>query len=91
MIVMLVIVIVIVIVIVLVNVNVRRRRPTMGVVMRVIPMRVITVVLVPLVPHVYLRLKIRAAANAAPNPLSMFTTVTPDAQLVSIPRSAASP
>jgi len=77
---------VIVIVLVLVNVNVRRRRPTMGVVMRVIP-----VVLVPLVPHVYLRLKIRAAANAAPNPLSMFTTVTPDAQLVSIPSNAASP
>ena len=35
--------------------------------------------------------RIRAAANAAPNPLSMFTTVTPEAQLVSIPSSAARP
>ena len=35
--------------------------------------------------------RMRAAANAAPNPLSMFTTVTPDAHDVSIPSSAASP
>src|SRR5690606_41721581 len=34
---------------------------------------------------------IRVAAQAAPNPLSMFTTVSPAAQLFSIPRSAASP
>ncbi len=35
--------------------------------------------------------RIRTAANAAPKPLSMFTTVMPDAQLVSMPRSAESP
>ena len=34
---------------------------------------------------------IRATANAAPNPLSMFVTVTPEAQLVSIPQRAAIP
>ena len=33
----------------------------------------------------------RAAAYAAPNPLSMLHTTTPDAQLDSIPASAASP
>ena len=38
-----------------------------------------------------LRRRIRAAANAAPKPLSMFTTEIPDAHDVSIPRSAASP
>ena len=53
-------------------------------------MIVIVIVIVPLVPH-YRRLKMRAAAKAAPKPLSMFTTVIPDAQLVSIPKSAASP
>lgn len=31
------------------------------------------------------------AAKAAPNPLSIFTTVTPDPQLFNIPNSAASP
>ena len=35
--------------------------------------------------------QIRLAAAAAPNPLSMFTTVTPAAQELSIARSAASP
>src|SRR6185295_12202482 len=35
--------------------------------------------------------QIRLAAAAAPKPLSMFTTVTPAAQELSIPRSAASP
>ncbi len=34
---------------------------------------------------------IRVAANAAPKPLSMFTTVTPLEQVFSIPRSAAMP
>jgi len=34
---------------------------------------------------------IRLAAYAAPKPLSMFTTVTPDAQLLSIASSAAMP
>src|SRR5262249_16759013 len=34
---------------------------------------------------------IRLAMNAAPKPLSMFTTETPDAQLLSMPRSAARP
>lgn len=34
---------------------------------------------------------IRPAANAAPKPLSMLQTVTPDAQLLSMPRSAARP
>jgi len=34
---------------------------------------------------------IRAAATAAPNPLSMFTVTTPGAQLVSIDASATSP
>ena len=33
----------------------------------------------------------RVAAQAAPKPLSMFTTVIPDAQLLSIANSAASP
>src|ERR1041384_5568453 len=33
----------------------------------------------------------RLAAAAAPNPLSMLTTVTPDAQEFSVARSAASP
>lgn len=33
----------------------------------------------------------RTTAIAAPNPLSMLTTVTPDAQLVSMPSSAVSP
>src|ERR1041385_3657359 len=33
----------------------------------------------------------RLAAAAAPNPLSMLTTVTPDAQEFSMARSAASP
>jgi hypothetical protein len=36
-------------------------------------------------------LLIKLAANPAPNPLSMFTTVTPAAQEFNIPRSAASP
>ena len=35
--------------------------------------------------------RMRAAANAAPKPLSMLTTVMPDAHDVSIPRRAASP
>ena len=35
--------------------------------------------------------QIRLAAAAAPNPLSMFTTVTPAAQELSMPSSAASP
>ena len=35
--------------------------------------------------------QIRLAAAAAPNPLSMFTTVTPAAHELSMPRSAASP
>jgi hypothetical protein len=33
----------------------------------------------------------RTTAIAAPNPLSMFTTVTPEAQLESIPNKAVSP
>jgi hypothetical protein len=33
----------------------------------------------------------RAAEQPAPNPLSMLTTVTPVAQLVIIPNSAARP
>src|SRR2546427_12932796 len=33
----------------------------------------------------------RLAAAAAPNPLSMLTTVTPDAQELSMPSRAASP
>jgi len=33
----------------------------------------------------------RPTAMAAPNPLSIFTTVMPEAQLVSIPNSAAKP
>ena len=33
----------------------------------------------------------RLAIFAAPKPLSMFTTDTPDAQLFSMPRSAAIP
>ena len=33
----------------------------------------------------------RTTAIAAPNPLSMFTTVTPEAQLESIPNNAVSP
>jgi hypothetical protein len=39
----------------------------------------------------FLPRRMRSAANAAPKPLSMFTTVTPDAQLVSIPKSAVIP
>src|SRR5919202_6746917 len=35
--------------------------------------------------------QIRLAATAAPKPLSMFTTVTPEAQEFSIPSKAASP
>ena len=35
--------------------------------------------------------RIRAAANAAPNPLSMLQTTTPEAQLDSIPARAANP
>src|SRR3954464_12842882 len=35
--------------------------------------------------------QIRLAAAAAPNPLSMLTTVTPDAQELSMARSAARP
>ncbi len=35
--------------------------------------------------------QIRLAAAAAPKPLSMFTTVTPAAHELSMPRSAASP
>ena len=35
--------------------------------------------------------QIRLAAAAAPKPLSMFTTVTPAAQELSMPSSAASP
>src|SRR5438128_559067 len=34
---------------------------------------------------------IKLAILAAPNPLSMFTTATPDEQLLSIPRNAAIP
>ena len=37
------------------------------------------------------RRSMRTTATAAPNPLSMLTTVTPDAQLVSIPNSAVRP
>lgn len=37
------------------------------------------------------RREMRTKAMAAPKPLSMFTTVTPAAQLDSIPSSAASP
>lgn len=33
----------------------------------------------------------RTTATAAPKPLSIFTTVTPDAQLVSMPSSAVKP
>lgn len=36
-------------------------------------------------------LSMRMTATAAPNPLSMFTTVTPDAQLVSMPSRAVKP
>lgn len=35
--------------------------------------------------------KIRCTAIAAPKPLSMFTTTTPDAQLVSIAKSGVKP
>jgi hypothetical protein len=35
--------------------------------------------------------KMRAAAKAAPNPLSMLQTVMPDAQLVSMHASAVTP
>ena len=35
--------------------------------------------------------RMRWAAMAAPKPLSMLTTVRPDAQVLSMPRSAASP
>jgi hypothetical protein len=35
--------------------------------------------------------RIRCTAMAAPKPLSMFTTTTPDAQLVSIAKSAVKP
>src|SRR5204862_5007137 len=41
-------------------------------------------------PRLHERL-MRLAAAAAPNPLSMFTTVIPDAQEFSIPSSAAIP
>lgn len=36
-------------------------------------------------------LRMRCAAIAAPKPLSMFTTTTPEAQLVSIAKSAVKP
>ena len=42
-------------------------------------------------PTFFAERRIRTAANAPPNPLSMFTTVMPDAQLVSIQRSADKP
>ena len=45
-------------------------------------------------PHPWTWVGIRliwAAAKPAPNPLSTFTTVTPEAQLFSIPKSAATP
>jgi hypothetical protein len=35
--------------------------------------------------------KMRAAASAAPKPLSMLTTVTPEAQLVNIDANAVNP
>ncbi len=41
--------------------------------------------------HVPLLRSIRATATAAPKPLSMLTTVTPEAQLVSMPSSAVRP
>jgi hypothetical protein len=41
--------------------------------------------------HVALRRSMRATATAAPKPLSMLTTVTPEAQLVSMPSKAVSP
>ena len=42
-------------------------------------------------PEVAYRWLIRLAIVAAPNPLSILTTETPDAQLFSMPRSAAMP
>ena len=43
------------------------------------------------VAFVSTRRRIESAAKAAPNPLSMFTTVTPLAQLLTMPSSAVSP
>ncbi len=79
------------VVVIVVVIVVRAVIVTVTVIMIVI-MTVIVRMLVILVAHHLLRARrMRAAANAAPNPLSMFTTVMPDAQLVSIPRRAASP
>jgi uncharacterized membrane protein len=60
----------------------------------VIVIVIVVVVIVIVVAHGQPRRRarrIRDAAKAAPNPLSMFTTVIPDAHEVSIPRSAESP
>ena len=69
-----------------------RARVVMMMIVIVMIVVVIVIVIVAFVTHHLLRVRrMRAAANAAPKPLSMFTTVTPDAQLVSMPSSAASP
>ena len=52
---------------------------------------VIVVIVAVIVCHYAPARFISVAAYAAPNPLSMFTTVTPDAQLFNIESSAAIP
>src|SRR5437870_3029790 len=47
--------------------------------------------IVPVVTDARSRVSMRCAAAAAPNPLSILTTVSPVAQLFSIPSKAASP
>lgn len=47
--------------------------------------------MLPYVETYLICLIILAAAQAAPNPLSMLTTVTPEAQQFSMPSSAATP
>ena len=69
----------------------------MGVIVVVIMIvAMIMVVIMPVVRHQRGSLRRSASSRrtitmAAPNPLSMFTTLTPDAQLVSIPKSAVKP
>ncbi len=59
----------------------------------IVRMAVVVIVIVahPCAPWLLRSSKIRCTAIAAPKPLSMLTTTTPDAQLVSMAKSAVNP
>lgn len=85
-----VVVVVVVVVAVRVVVIVGVRMVVIMIVPVIMGVIVIVVMLVAL-PHVAQSLRIRCTAMAAPKPLSMLTTTTPDAQLVSMENSAVKP